>query len=94
MWPMHGDEKWISNIKRKRQHKRSASKTSEESDRPEATNFGQQQEGHCVSQSQHQTSPVTCQNLGEFRWEILMHPFYSPGLAPSDYHLFLPMSND
>ncbi|KAL9919300.1 histone-lysine N-methyltransferase SETMAR-like [Glossina fuscipes] len=28
------------------------------------------------------------QKLGENGWEILMHPQYSPDLAPSDYHLF------
>jgi hypothetical protein len=23
-----------------------------------------------------------------FNWELFDHPFYSPDLAPSDYHLF------
>ncbi|GFW60433.1 camar1 transposase [Trichonephila clavipes] len=35
------------------------------------------------------TSVVTRQNLLELDWEVLMHPPYSPDLAPSDYHLFL-----
>ncbi|GFU18664.1 histone-lysine N-methyltransferase SETMAR [Trichonephila clavipes] len=35
------------------------------------------------------TSVVTCQNLWELGWEVLMHPPYSPDLAPSNYHLFL-----
>jgi histone-lysine N-methyltransferase SETMAR len=26
-----------------------------------------------------------------FNWEIFEHPSYSPGLAPSDYHLFTKM---
>ncbi|GFW40032.1 histone-lysine N-methyltransferase SETMAR [Trichonephila clavipes] len=39
------------------------------------------------------TSVVTRQNLWELRWEVLMHPPYSPDLAPSDYHLFLALQN-
>ncbi|GFU32110.1 transposase [Trichonephila clavipes] len=34
------------------------------------------------------TSVVTNQNLWELGWEVLMHPPYSPDLAPSDYHFF------
>ncbi|GFV71290.1 mariner Mos1 transposase [Trichonephila clavipes] len=34
------------------------------------------------------TSVVTRQKLWELGWEVLMHPPYSPDLAPSDYHLF------
>jgi len=30
---------------------------------------------------------VTRQKLRELGWEVLMHPPYSPDLAPSDYHL-------
>jgi len=40
------------------------------------------------------TSIVTRQKLRELGWEVLMHPPYSPDLAPSDYHLFLSMAND
>jgi histone-lysine N-methyltransferase SETMAR len=29
--------------------------------------------------------------LQQFNWEIFEHPPYSPGLAPSDYHLFTKM---
>ncbi|GFW13839.1 histone-lysine N-methyltransferase SETMAR [Trichonephila clavipes] len=36
-----------------------------------------------------QTSVVTRQKLWELGWEVLMHPPYSPDLAPSDYHLFI-----
>jgi len=36
------------------------------------------------------TSIMTRNKLGELRWEVLMHPPYSPDLAPSDYPLFCP----
>ncbi|KAL9910473.1 histone-lysine N-methyltransferase SETMAR-like isoform 1-T5 [Glossina fuscipes fuscipes] len=39
------------------------------------------------------TSTVTRQKLRELGWEVLMHPPYSPDLAPSDYHLFLALQN-
>ncbi|GFX18050.1 histone-lysine N-methyltransferase SETMAR [Trichonephila clavipes] len=39
------------------------------------------------------TSVVTRQNFWEHGWEVLMHPPYSPDLAPSDYHLFLTFQN-
>ncbi|CAD6999607.1 unnamed protein product [Ceratitis capitata] len=38
-------------------------------------------------------SLVTRQKHRELGWEVLMHPPYSPNLAPSDYHLFLSMAN-
>ncbi len=31
--------------------------------------------------------------LEELQWQVLEHPPYSPDIAPSDYHLFLSMSN-
>lgn len=34
------------------------------------------------------TSKVTKQFLSELGWELMMHPPYSPDLAPSDYYLF------
>ena len=40
------------------------------------------------------TSLVTRQQLRELGWEVLLHPPYSPDLAPSDYHLFLSMANE
>ncbi len=36
---------------------------------------------------------LTNQKLKEVGWEILPHPPYSPDISPSDYHLFLSMSN-
>ena len=39
------------------------------------------------------TSIVTRQKLRELGWQVLMHPPYSPDLAPSDYHLFLALQN-
>ncbi|GFW70062.1 mariner Mos1 transposase [Trichonephila clavipes] len=50
----------------------------------------------CVPLGQRQdihTSVVTRQNPRELGWEVLMHPPYSPDLAPSDYHLFLTLQN-
>ena len=35
----------------------------------------------------------TRQKIAELGWEILSHPPYSLDLAPSDYHLFLPLQN-
>jgi len=37
---------------------------------------------------------IVSQKLRELDWEALMHPLYSPDLAPSDYHLFLSMANN
>jgi len=34
------------------------------------------------------TSLVTRQKLMELGWELMLHPPYSPDLAPSDYYLF------
>ena len=34
------------------------------------------------------TALVTKALLTQFKWEVLDHPPYSPGLAPSDFHLF------
>ncbi|GFX32867.1 mariner Mos1 transposase [Trichonephila clavipes] len=39
------------------------------------------------------TSVVTRQKLWELGWEVLMHPPYSPDLAPNDYYLFLVFQN-
>ncbi|GFS77664.1 histone-lysine N-methyltransferase SETMAR [Trichonephila clavipes] len=36
---------------------------------------------------------VTRQKLWKLGWEVLMHPPYSPDLAPSDYHLFPALQN-
>lgn len=39
------------------------------------------------------TSLMTRQKLTELGFEVLMHPPYSPDLAPSDYHLFRSLQN-
>ncbi|GAB1869951.1 Transposase [Camponotus japonicus] len=39
------------------------------------------------------TSLATRLKLRELGWEILIHPPYSPDLAPSDYHLFRALQN-
>ncbi|KAG5309408.1 SETMR methyltransferase, partial [Acromyrmex insinuator] len=39
------------------------------------------------------TSLITQQKLRELGWEVLMHPPYSPDIAPSDYHLFRSLQN-
>jgi len=31
---------------------------------------------------------LTSEAIAKMGWEVLPHPFYSPDLAPSDYHLF------
>ena len=31
---------------------------------------------------------MTRQNLLQLGWEVLIHPPYSPDIAPSDFHLF------
>ncbi|GFV13427.1 histone-lysine N-methyltransferase SETMAR [Trichonephila clavipes] len=38
-------------------------------------------------------SVVTPQKLWKLGWEVLMHPPYSPDLAPSDYYLFLALQD-
>ena len=40
-----------------------------------------------------QISLVTRQKLRDLGWEALMHPPYSPDLAPSDYRLFQSLKN-
>ncbi|KOC62794.1 Histone-lysine N-methyltransferase SETMAR, partial [Habropoda laboriosa] len=39
------------------------------------------------------TSIMTRQKLRELGWKVLMHPPYSPDLAPSNYHVFLALQN-
>ncbi|CAK9834554.1 Histone-lysine N-methyltransferase SETMAR [Anthophora retusa] len=39
------------------------------------------------------TSLVTRQKLRELGWEVLLHPPYSPDIAPSDYYLFRSLQN-
>ena len=39
------------------------------------------------------TARQTREKLKQVGWEVLPHPPYSPDISPSDYHLFLAMSN-
>jgi histone-lysine N-methyltransferase SETMAR len=39
------------------------------------------------------TSLKTMGHAAEFCWTVLLHPPYSPNLAPSDFHLFGPMKD-
>lgn len=38
------------------------------------------------------TARVTSQKLLNLGWEVLIHPPYSPDMAPTDYHLFLTLA--
>ncbi|XP_025265532.1 histone-lysine N-methyltransferase SETMAR-like [Camponotus floridanus] len=40
------------------------------------------------------TSKMTLDKLKQLKWEILLHPPYSPDIAPSHYHLFRSLQND
>ena len=37
------------------------------------------------------TAAHTLETLKELKWEAMEHPPYSPDLAPSDFHLFVPL---
>ena len=39
------------------------------------------------------TSLATCQKLLRLGWEVMLHPTYSPDLAPSNYYLFRSFQN-
>ncbi|PNF23161.1 hypothetical protein B7P43_G03652 [Cryptotermes secundus] len=39
------------------------------------------------------TSLATTAHIARFGWTVLQHPPYSPGLAPSDFHLLGPMKD-
>ena len=36
---------------------------------------------------------MTRQKLLQFGWEVLIHPSYSPDVAPTDFHLFRSLQN-
>jgi transposase len=40
------------------------------------------------------TANMTKATIQELDWEILLHPPFSPDLAPSDYHIFRSLSNN
>ncbi len=39
------------------------------------------------------TAAITKKKIQDLGWECLPHPPFSPDMAPSDYHLFLSLSN-
>jgi len=39
------------------------------------------------------TAKKTWEKISQLGWEVLPHPPYSPDISPTDYHLFLSMSN-
>ena len=39
------------------------------------------------------TANIAKEALNDVEWEVQSHPPYSPNLAPTDYHIFLAMSN-
>ena len=43
--------------------------------------------------SKPHVSLMTRQKLLQLGWEVLIHPPYSPGTAPSDFHLFQSLQN-
>ena len=47
---------------------------------------------HQNNARQH-VSLMTRQKLLQFGWEVLIHPLYSPDIAPSDFHLFWSLQN-
>ncbi|GFW04675.1 histone-lysine N-methyltransferase SETMAR [Trichonephila clavipes] len=81
-WMVTGDEKWVTyyNIVRKR----SWSKCGEA-----AQTVAEPEISAGKDNARPHTSVVTRQNIWDLGWKVLMHPPYSPDLAPSDYHLFL-----
>ena len=40
------------------------------------------------------TAQLTINTILQLNWEVLEHPAYSPGPAPSDFHLFGPLKNN
>ena len=56
-----------------------------------------EKQGHVIllhDNARPHTAKTVKAGLLELGWEILLHPPYSPDLAPSDYHLFRALSND
>ena len=47
---------------------------------------------HQVNARPH-TAARTMAKIEQLGWEVLVHPPYSPDLAPSDYHLFGPLKS-
>jgi hypothetical protein len=63
------------------------------SDRPSGRGIGDEATEEEKNHLQMENSKPHVEKLTRFKiqnlnWEILLHPSYSPDLAPSDYHLF------
>ena len=63
-----------------------------------ATKIAENRPNHGTIQFLHDntrphTAIMTHQKLPNLEWEVMPHPLYSPDLAPTDYHLFLSLSN-
>jgi len=41
-----------------------------------------------MNNSKPHVENIVKEKIAKFGWELLTHPPYSPGIAPSDYHLF------
>ncbi|GFX20273.1 histone-lysine N-methyltransferase SETMAR [Trichonephila clavipes] len=85
-----GEEKWVTydNIVRKR----SWSKHCEAAETV-AKNPGRRGVVFHQDNAKPHTSVVTRQKLWELDWKVLMHPPYSPDMAPNDYPLSLALPN-
>ena len=59
----------------------------------EAKHRGQQKVYFLHENAQPHVALSTRQKLMQFGWDVLPHPPNSPDLAPTDYHLFLSLSN-
>jgi hypothetical protein len=50
-------------------------------------------EGHPVVNARPHTARTTLDTIETLKWDTLMHPPYSPDIAPSDLYLFRSLDN-